>query len=173
MSFFAARKPAFEPPRSLSSYRARYQLHIREIFGGRIPRCRQCGTVVHYHISLAAFCASARARYGQILRQKIAAIPVRNHDARGAAAAAEYRPESDFEPEQPPGQVRQRLRRRRRPPLPAARRSARSREANRRVRNAISTVSHLRSHPELAPDLEPARLFHEVHLPFQLIRFRL
>src|SRR2546426_12392694 len=42
-----------------------------------------------------------------------------------------------------------------------------------RARNAISTVSQIRSQPERAPELHPSRLFHQDDLFFQQVRFSL
>src|SRR5206468_1535685 len=50
---------------------------------------------------------------------------------------------------------------------------SRGRAVRKRARNAISTVSQIRSQPELAFELHPARLFHQDDLLFQLMRFRL
>src|SRR5260221_3270089 len=47
------------------------------------------------------------------------------------------------------------------------------RAVRKRARNAISTVSQIRSQPEPASELHPARLFHQDDLPFQLMCFRL
>src|SRR6185295_1231041 len=43
------------------------------------------------------------------------------------------------------------------------------RAVRKRARNAISTVSQIRSQPELASELHPARLSHQNDLPFQLM----
>src|SRR5580693_877554 len=46
-------------------------------------------------------------------------------------------------------------------------------ETKRRARNAISTVSQIRSYAQLSSELDPPRLFHQDCLLFQLIGFRL